>query len=122
MAADEGLGKAEFAAERPDLVLEEEAQGLHQAQAHPLGKAAHVVVRLDGDRRPSRRRNALDHVRVERALGEEVAANGLGLLLENLDEETADGLALRLGIRHAVERVEEEVGRVHLVEEDVVAA
>jgi hypothetical protein len=68
------------------------------------------VVRLDGDRRAAGGGDALDHVGVERALGQEVGAADLGLLLlEDLDEEAADGLALRLGVGDAAELAEEEV-------------
>ena len=48
---------------------------------------------------PPVKRDALDHVGIERALREEVrAAELLRLLLEHLDEQPADGLALHLGI------------------------
>ena len=45
VAADEGVGQAEFAAERADLVLEEFAQRLDELHVHALGQAADVVVR-----------------------------------------------------------------------------
>ena len=46
----------------------------------------------------------------------------LRLLVEDLDEEPADGLALRLRVAHAVERGEEAVARVDMDERDVVVA
>ena len=46
-------------------------------------------------RRAAGEADALDHVRIERALGQEVGAAELGgFLLEHLDEQPADGLAL----------------------------
>ena len=66
---------------------------------HALGQAADIVVRLDRHRRAAERRDALDHVGIERALREEIgAADLLRLLLEDVDEQPADGLALRLGV------------------------
>ncbi len=59
------------------------------------------MVGLDGGR-GAPHRDALDHVRVERALHQEVdASDALGLLLEGLDEEVPDDPALALGIDHA---------------------
>ena len=52
VAADEMLGQAELAAERPHLVLEQLAQRLDQLHVHALGQAADIVVRLDGHRGP----------------------------------------------------------------------
>ena len=50
----------------------------------------------------------LDHVGIERALGEELgAADLLGLGLEHVDEQRADRLALGLGVGDAVERLQE---------------
>jgi hypothetical protein len=44
---------------------------------------------------PPEKRNAFDHIGIERALGEEIGATDLlGLFLEDLDEQPADGLAL----------------------------
>ena len=70
VAADEGLGQAQLAAELAHLVLEQLAQGLDQGQVHALGQAADIVVRLDGDA-GALEGDALDHVGVEGALGEE---------------------------------------------------
>ena len=44
----------------------------------------------------------------------------LRLRLEHLDEQPADGLALRLRVGHAVERGEERLGRIHMDQRDVV--
>jgi hypothetical protein len=74
MAADEALGQAELAAERPHLVLEQLAQRLDELHVHALGQAADIVVALDRHRGPAGERDALDHVGIERALGEELGA------------------------------------------------
>ena len=123
MAVDEGRRQPELAAKRAHLVLEQLAQGLDQLEPHALGQAADIVVRLDGDRRPAGERDALDHVGVERALGEEIdLAQPLRLLLEDLDEQAADGLPLLLRIGDAFERGEEPRARIDRHERDVVMA
>src|SRR5690606_18304768 len=95
MAPDEVVRQAEFLAEYADFVLEELAQRLDQLHFHALGQATHIVMRFDRDRRTAGERNAFDHVRVERALHQEVgAAELLGFFLEHFDEEAANGLAL----------------------------
>jgi hypothetical protein len=72
---------------RPDLVLEELAQRLEQLELHALGQPADVVVALDERGRVVADRDALDHVGIERPLGEEVGvADLLERPLEDLDE------------------------------------
>ena len=57
------------------------------------------MVTLDGHRRAAAERDALYHIRVEGALGQELgAADLLGLGLECLDEEPADDLSLGLRV------------------------
>ena len=94
------------------LVLEQLAQRLDQLELHAFGQAADVVVALD-HRARSAHADALDHVRVERALHEPLDVLDLrGVLVEDLDELAADDLALLLGIGDARERVEEALSRV----------
>src|SRR5712691_1683513 len=107
MAADEGLGQAERAAEYAHLVLEQLTQRFDELHVHPLGQAPDIVVRLDGHRRSAGERHALDHVGIKRALREELGAAELSrFLLEHVDEELSNGLSLALGISDAGERVE----------------
>jgi hypothetical protein len=69
-------------------------------------------MRLD-DLRPESRGGALDHVRVERPLGEELDRSVLpGLLFEHGDEFRADDLAFPFGIGDAFELLEEALARV----------
>ena len=120
--ADERLGQAELAAELAHLVLEQFAQRLDQLHVHPLGQAADIVVALDRHARPAGEADALDHVRIERALGEEIGAADLArLVLEHVDEGLADELALGLGVGDAGEPAEEILARVHVDQRDVVA-
>src|SRR3546814_9194515 len=93
MASDEGVGQAQFAAELAHLVLEELAQRLDQLHVHALGKAADIVVALDGDRGSAGEANALDHVRIERALGQEI---GAAVLARSLLEPAVKGFAVEL--------------------------
>ena len=55
----------------------------------------------------------LDHVRIERALGQELRVRGLlRLALEDVDELVADDLAFLLRVGHAGQLVEEPVDGV----------
>src|SRR5690606_35085176 len=95
MTADEVLGQAELLAQRPHLVLEELAPRLDKLHVHAFRQAADIVVRLDRHGGPAGEGNALDDVRIEGALGEEIrAAELLRLFLEHFDEEPPDRLAL----------------------------
>src|SRR4029450_4185251 len=87
------------------------------------GQPADIVVRFDGGRRAAERRNALDHVGIERALGKKIdMADLLGLRLEHIDEQLADHLALHLGISDAMQRIEEFGRRINGNEWNVVMA
>ena len=119
---------AELGAQRADLVLEELAQGLDEAQVHGCGQAADVVVRFDGHG-GALEGDTLDDVWVEGALQEEVdgarggtvrrfGGEGTGCFLENVDEEPADGFALQLRVRDALQGGEEARRRVDHVQVD----
>ncbi len=101
------------------------AQRLHERELQVVGQAADVVVALDVGRPGAAA--GLDDVGVERALDEELhlLAVRTGLLdhlargvLEHADEQPPDGLALLLGVGHAVELGEEAVRRVDHLEAD----
>ena len=105
---DDIVGQAQVFADHADLVLEEVAQRLDQLEAELGGQAADVVVQLDVGGLAGRPVAGLDHVRVERALGEEPGVRDLaGLGLEHLDELVADDLALLLRVGHAGQGREE---------------
>ena len=121
MAADEDFGQAEFAAEHAHLVLEQFAQRLDQLHVHARRQAADIVVRLDRHRGAAGERDALDHVGIERALRQEIgAADLLGFGVEHVDEQAADGLALRFGIADAGELAEELLRGINVHQRDVV--
>src|SRR5215208_3744900 len=121
MTGDEMLRQAEGAAKRPDLVLEQLAQGLEELHLHALRQAADIMVRFDRDRRPTAVGNALDHVRVERALSQEGGTTRLArLLLEDLDEQPADGLALLLRVNDTGKLAQKHLAGIHMDEGDVV--
>src|SRR5262249_18744655 len=66
--------------------------------------------------------DALDHIRIKRALRQPVGAAQLArLLLEHVDEQPPDCLALGLRIGDALQRAEEQLGRVAVHEADVEA-
>ena len=121
VAADKGVRQPQLAAQRAHLVLEEFAQGLHQLHVHAFRQATHIVVRLDGHRRAADEGHAFDHIRVERALGQEVRPTHLlRLVLEDVNKGGADDLALLFGVGHAFELVEEQLLRIHMHQLDVV--
>ena len=104
MAVHHLARQAELDADAPHLVLEQLAQRLDQLQLHVLGQAADVVVALDDMRLAGLAAGGFDHVRIDRALREEVDVLELGgLLVEHLDEQPADDLALGLGVGDALE-------------------
>ena len=109
---DQGVGQAELDAQPADLVLEQVAQGLDQLEAELLGQAADVVVDLDRRRRAVGLAAALDHVGVERPLGQEMGAGDrAGLVAEDVDERVADPPPLLLGVDHAAQGLEEPLAR-----------
>src|SRR5690606_18616021 len=123
LTVEDVVGHAEHAADLAHLVLEEQPQRLDEPELQRVRKATDVAVALDGDAR-TLVRDALDDVRVERALHEELGAvDLLGFALEDVDEDAADGLALLLGVRDAGEGVEELVRGVDVdhLEVEVIA-
>ena len=102
MAADQRLGQAERQAQLAHFVLEQIAQRFEQAQVHALRQAADVVVGLDDPRLARGPGRGLDHVWIDRALGEPARVVDLrGFALEDVHERGADGLALGFGLGHA---------------------
>ena len=128
MPADERFRQIELAAERAHFVLEQFAQRLDELHVHALRQAADIVMRLDRHRRPAGERHAFDHVRIERALRQKigrtfsVTCDFLGLALEHVDEQFADGLALFLRIVDAFERLEEKILGGDMHQRNVVVA
>ena len=80
LTAHQILGQAQLTANLTDFVLEQVAQGLHQfLKVHGVGQAANVVVALDDGRFAAQA--ALDHIRVDGALCQEIYLTDLlGLL------------------------------------------
>ena len=105
---------AEFLAERADLVLEQLAQRLDQLELHVLGQAADVVVALDDVGLAGLAAGGLDHVRVDGALGEEIdALDPGGFLVEHVNKQATDDLALGLGVGDARECVQKPRLGIH---------
>ena len=118
LAVNHLLGHAQLQPDRTHLVLEQVAQRLDELKAQAGREATHVVVRLDldGGRRHVRRRR-LDHVGVERALGEEVdPAQAQRFGLEHSDELAPDDSPLLFRVDHAAERLQEPVGRIDVAD------
>ena len=106
-------GRPKLQAQRADLVLEQVAERLDQLEGQILGQSAHVVVQLDRGGRAVGRAAALDHVGIERALGEEPGAFDLRRLVgKTLDERMADPPPLLLRLDHAGQRGQKLVFRL----------
>ncbi|MPM18370.1 hypothetical protein SDC9_64779 [bioreactor metagenome] len=112
VAPDHLLGQPQLGADRPDLVLEQGTERLDELELQVVGQPPDIVVGLDVGRTVTT--TGLHHVRVERALGEEldrfVLVQLTGGRLERADELPADDLALGLGIGHPGELPQEDVG------------
>ena len=79
------------------------------------------MVALDHLRGAAAGRDALDHVRVERALGQERRALELRrLAVEDVDEEPPDGLALVLRVGDPGQGAQEKLSRINVDQRDVV--
>jgi hypothetical protein len=110
MAVDHVARQAEGNAEPAHLVLEQFAQRLDQAELHVFRQAADIVVALDHMRLAGLAAGRLDHVRVDRALRQPLRVGELlRLLVEDLDEQVADDLAL--GFRDPRPRSLRNIGR-----------
>src|SRR5208337_4435108 len=116
MPHDYSLGKPEFAADQPHLVLEKLTEGFDKPKLHPFGQTPDIVMRLYSGRRPFEG-YAFDHVRVESALREIVGVLDLGgLALEDLDKKIADYLPLAFRVRDPFQSIEELGGCVDVDE------
>ena len=103
MASYQFVLYAEGAANPANLVLEEGAQRLDDAQIHFLRQTAHIVVGLDlaGGAVDS---GGLYDIRVYGSLGEPARVfYATGISVESLDEEAAYDLALLLRVADAGE-------------------
>ena len=78
------------------------------------------MVRLDRHRGPAGEGDALDHVRIERALGQELGAPSFLASSSNTSmNKRADGFALGLRVALAFQGRQETLARIHVHERDV---
>ncbi len=123
MPPDKTVRQPQLAAKLAHFVLEQLAQGLQQLQLHPLRQAADIVVRLDRHRRAAREGDAFDHIGIERALRQEIrAAEFRRLLIEHIDEQRADRLALGFRVGDAVQRRQKAFRCIDMHERNIVRA
>ena len=125
---DDLVGQAQLEPDLAHLVLEELAKRFHQLKFHPFGQSADVMVALDERSWIAGNRDALDHVRIEGALGQpfdlrtllallaSVRSNGI---LEHPDEFRPDNLPLSLGIGDPFELRGETAWKRHVLELDM---
>ena len=124
LAVDDFLRESEFGADFADFVFEKLAEWFDEFEFHLLGEAADIVVALDECGGVAGDGNALDHIGVERALGEEAVVAGIGFFqiargfFEDLDELVADDLALALGVGDAFEFFQKLLGGIHCFHPD----
>ena len=104
--------KTEVPADLAHLVLEQEREGLDQVEVDILGQPSDVMMRFYRRRRPSGR-SALDHVRIQRPLGQKREGAVLqALLLEYVYEALSYDLPLRLRVADPGEPIQKLVRRV----------
>lgn len=97
------LRQAQFATHRSHLILEEELERLDQLQTHISRQAAYVVMRLDPVRTGPSGAGALDDIRVDGALGQELEiAQPPCLALKDAHELGANDPPLFLRVRDAL--------------------
>ena len=97
------LGQPQLQSQQTHLVLEQAFQRLDQFESQVFRKPAHVVVALDHGRRVARDGYRLDHIRIQRALGEKFCFPGaLSGRLEHLDKGLADDLSFAFRVGHAL--------------------
>ena len=105
--------QAKLQAHTAHLVLEQVAQRLDKAEFHVLRQSADIVMGLNFCGHGVIGRLALDDIRIERTLREEVnGADAGGFLVEDANELFADNFALLLGVYDAPERAEEVLGGI----------
>ena len=107
------VGKTQVFADAADFVFEEVAEGFDEGKRHVFGKAADIVMGLDGGR-GAFYRDGFDDVRIERALDQPsnlavgfVGLEFLGFFGEDGDEFPADDFALLLGVGDASQALPE---------------
>ena len=97
--------------------LKRRLRGFEELELHVFREAADVVVALDDRAGVAVDGDALDHVRVGRALGEEGGVRDVRAgVVEDLDELAADDLAFAFGLGDSGELGEEAVGGVDVHE------
>src|SRR5208282_6593720 len=75
------------------------------------------MMALDHRRRPLER-DRFDHVRVERSLAEKFRALNYFLGFKHVDESVSDDAALLLGVEHARQPRQKQIGRIGKLELD----
>ena len=101
MAPHQGIRQTQLEPQPADFVLEQVAQRLDQLEAQLLGEPADIMVDLDRRGGPVGLAAAFDHVRIERALGQEACAGDRpGLVTKDLDEDVTDPPPLLLRVGH----------------------
>jgi hypothetical protein len=92
-----------------DLVFEQLAKRLDEAESHALGQPTHVVMAFDGGRR-SPHRHRFDHVGIERALRQEVEVpQFVCFRLENVDERRTNDFPFLLRIDHVLKARQKQI-------------
>lgn len=110
MAANDMLGDTKLTAKLTDLILEQLTKRLDELHVHTVRQAANVMVRLDSYGRPTGEAHALNNIRVQRTLRQELSTTKLcSFLFKDFDKQAADRLALDLGVLDASKSVEKQI-------------
>ena len=121
MTAHKVTRQTKLTPQRTHFILEKLTQWLNKLHIHPLWQTAHIVVRLDGHRRATRKGNGFDHIRIQSTLRKEISpANTLSLIFKDIDEQTTNDLTLALWIGLTFQCGDKDLRRIHMHQRDIV--
>ena len=117
MTPDQFFWQAEFQSQSAHFVLEQVPQWFDELESQLLRQPAHVVVQFDRGGRAVRCCTAFNHVRIQRALGQEFDLRyPLCFLSEAIDEGLSDDLAFCLWLGRSRQFGQETVLRLDNVQ------
>ena len=110
MPPNESLGQSKLLTQRAHFVFEQFAHRLDQLHIHPLGQTTDIMVALNRHAWPAGEGNALNDIRVKRALRQKIrAAHCIGFFFKHVDESAADNFTLFLGVGDAIQLTEKQI-------------
>ena len=120
MPPDKGFGQTKLLAQRAHFVFEQFSHWLNQLHIHTLGQATDIVMAFNGNTGAAGERNALNHIRIKRALRQKIRpANRIGLFFKNVNERTTNDFALLLWVADAVQLAKKQLRGIFMHQLDI---